>query len=153
MPELKKGLWHRCFPMNFVKYLRTLFFIEHLLATTSGLCDSWLLLDFCQFFPNSFASFMIMKPFSKSTAEKQGKIWWLVARWGGQWVSLVQVALGVFWVVLDGFCWLRMISDGCRWFAILVVTPILQYTEELSLYFTHSRTWLIEVIQFFFYSK
>ena len=26
----KKGLWHRCFPLNFVKFLRTPFFIEHL---------------------------------------------------------------------------------------------------------------------------
>ena len=25
---LKKRLWHRCFPVNFVKLLRTLFFIE-----------------------------------------------------------------------------------------------------------------------------
>ena len=28
---LKKRLWHRCFPVNFVKFLRTPFFIEHLL--------------------------------------------------------------------------------------------------------------------------
>ena len=27
---LKKRLWHRCFPVNFVKYLRTPFFTEHL---------------------------------------------------------------------------------------------------------------------------
>ena len=27
---LKKGLWHRYFPVNFAKFLRTLFFIEHL---------------------------------------------------------------------------------------------------------------------------
>ena len=27
---LKMRLWHRCFPMNFVKFLRTPFFIEHL---------------------------------------------------------------------------------------------------------------------------
>ena len=27
---LKKSLWHRCFPVNFVKFLRTLFFTEHL---------------------------------------------------------------------------------------------------------------------------
>ena len=26
----KKRLWHRCFPVNFVKFLRTTFFIEHL---------------------------------------------------------------------------------------------------------------------------
>ena len=33
----KKRLWHRCFPVNFVKFLRTLFFTEHLW---------WLLLNF-----------------------------------------------------------------------------------------------------------
>ena len=27
---LKKRLWHRCFPVNFVRFLRTPFFIEHL---------------------------------------------------------------------------------------------------------------------------
>ena len=27
---LKKRLWHRCFPVNFVKFLRATFFIEHL---------------------------------------------------------------------------------------------------------------------------
>ena len=26
---LKKRLWHRCFPVNFAKFLRTPFFIEH----------------------------------------------------------------------------------------------------------------------------
>ena len=33
---LKKRLWHRCFPMDFAKFLRTPFFKEHLL---------WLLLQ------------------------------------------------------------------------------------------------------------
>ena len=28
---LKKGVWNRCFPMNFDKFLRTPFFVEHLL--------------------------------------------------------------------------------------------------------------------------
>ena len=37
---LKKRLWHRCFPVNFVKFLRTPFFIEHLWG--------WLLLPFSQ---------------------------------------------------------------------------------------------------------
>ena len=27
---LKRRLWHRCLPVNFVKFLRTLFLIEHL---------------------------------------------------------------------------------------------------------------------------
>ena len=34
---LKKRLWDRCFPVNFAKFLRTPFLIEHLL---------WLLLNF-----------------------------------------------------------------------------------------------------------
>ena len=32
---LKKRLWHRCFPVNFAKFLRTPFFTEHLHATAS----------------------------------------------------------------------------------------------------------------------
>ena len=28
---LKKRLWHRCFPVKFAKFLRTTFFIEHIL--------------------------------------------------------------------------------------------------------------------------
>ena len=28
--SLKKRLWHRCFPLNFEKFLRTTIFIEHL---------------------------------------------------------------------------------------------------------------------------
>ena len=37
---LKKSLWHRCFPVNFAKFLRTLF-----LQKTSGGCF-WLVYDF-----------------------------------------------------------------------------------------------------------
>ena len=32
---LKKSLWHKCFPVNAVKFLRTLCFTEHLWATAS----------------------------------------------------------------------------------------------------------------------
>ena len=32
---LKRRIWHRCFPVNFVKFLRTPFFIEHLWTTVS----------------------------------------------------------------------------------------------------------------------
>ena len=31
---LKNRLWHRCFPVNFVKFLRKLFFTEHLWTTS-----------------------------------------------------------------------------------------------------------------------
>ena len=58
---LKKRLWHRCFPVNFVKFLRTPFFIEHLwwlplqflrnLVETQKLCrtaliNSWVIIKF-----------------------------------------------------------------------------------------------------------
>ena len=95
---------------------------------------------FLPFLTNS--TFLITKSCSKLTVEKQGKSWWLVARWGCWKIPLVQVVLGGFSVVLDGFCWLRIISDCFRWFAVLVVTPILQNTEELFLYYTHGRTQL-----------
>ena len=32
---LKKRLWHRCFPVNFARFLGTSFFAEHLLVTTA----------------------------------------------------------------------------------------------------------------------
>ena len=42
---LKKRLWHRCFPVNFLKFLRTLFFTEHLwwllLQLLSQLSTHW----------------------------------------------------------------------------------------------------------------
>ena len=53
---LRKRLWHRCFPVNFAKFLRTTFFIEHLwllLLYHSGLLFrsqaatfSWSVFDF-----------------------------------------------------------------------------------------------------------
>ena len=36
---LQKRLLHRSFPVNFAKFLRTTFFIKHLLATASVACD------------------------------------------------------------------------------------------------------------------
>ena len=76
-----------------------------------------------------------MKSYSKSTAV-------LVARCAVEWqrVPVKQVVSGGFWVVSDGFCWLRVISNGFRWFAVLVVTRISQHTEELFLYYTQERT-------------
>ena len=49
---LKKRLWYRCFPVNFAKFLRTTFFIEHLW---------WLLLSY------EFAKFL-KTPFSQNTS-------------------------------------------------------------------------------------
>ena len=89
-------------------------------------------------FPNY--TFLIIKSCPESTAEKQGKIWWPVARWDGLEVPLVQVILGGFWVILDSFYWLGIISGGFRWFAVLAVTQVSQHAEQLTLYYTHGRT-------------
>lgn len=35
---IKKRPWHRCFPLNFEKYLRKPIFVEHLRTTTSEIC-------------------------------------------------------------------------------------------------------------------
>ena len=51
---LKKRLWHRCFPVNFRKFLRTLFFIEHL---------RWLLLPI----PSAFNLFLANVPITQFT--------------------------------------------------------------------------------------
>ena len=40
----KKRLWHRCFPVNFVTFLRTPFFTEHIWATASAHVRNLLLL-------------------------------------------------------------------------------------------------------------
>ena len=37
---LKECLWHRCFPVNFAKFLRTPFFTENLLTTASETLNS-----------------------------------------------------------------------------------------------------------------
>ena len=39
---LKKRLWHNCFPLNFVKFLKTLFFTEHLSTTASIIERIWM---------------------------------------------------------------------------------------------------------------
>ena len=74
---------------------------------------------FSPFFPNS--AFLIKKSCSESTAEKQGS---LLLRGGVVGVSIGASTLGGFWVISDGYCWLRVTSNGSRWFAVLVVTSI-----------------------------
>ena len=66
---LKRSLWHRCFPVNFAKFLRTPFFAEH---------RWWLLLSFVYFVMNicslfvfrGFALFFTSEP--KKFDEVQG---------------------------------------------------------------------------------
>ena len=94
-------------------------------------------------FPN--LTFPTMNSCSKSTAENQGRDWWLIARMGEVFgsVGLVMVNFGKMWmgfkyscVIFDKFewlfggfrwfllisGWLRLIYDGFRLFALWIVT-------------------------------
>ena len=121
--------------------------------------------EFCRFSKNTFSyrtslvvAFVILLSWLWNhfqSQQQKSKVRFVGSLCGGaEWrgVPVKQVVSGGFWVVSDGFCWLRVISNGFRWFAVLVVTRISQHTEELFLYCTHERTWLTEVIRFF-YSK
>ena len=46
--QAKKGLWHRCLPVNFAKFLRTPFLKEHLwwLLLKGAASSSWFLIYF-----------------------------------------------------------------------------------------------------------
>ena len=57
---------------------------------------------------------------------------------------------------LGDFGWLLLVESDFGWFQVvgcLVVTPISQHAEKLTLYCTHGRTWLNEVFDFFIQSK
>ena len=56
---LKNTLWHRCFPMDFAKFPRTLFFTEHL-WTTASVCNH-LLWCFCCCYSGFPVSFTIVQ--------------------------------------------------------------------------------------------
>ena len=72
----------------------------------------------------------------------------LVARCAVEWLG-GSVGASSFGWFLGGFCWLRIISDGFRLFAILVIIPISHNTEKLTLYYNHGRMWFTEIITFF----
>ena len=40
---LKERLWHKCFPVNFAKFLRIPFLTEHLCRLLLVLCHTWIL--------------------------------------------------------------------------------------------------------------
>ena len=104
---------------------------------TIFLCNSWSLLDFRHFF-------LILLSWLRNHVQSSLRVGVLGGSIGA---SSFGWFLGGF-----GFCWLRGTLDSFRWFAVLVVSSILQHTEILTLYCTHGRTWLTEVIRFF-YSK
>ena len=54
---LIKSLWHRCFPVNFAKFVRTLFFAEHLRTTASVLCQRQFESHQLKFVQNGVAGF------------------------------------------------------------------------------------------------
>ena len=70
---LKKRLWHRCFPVNFVKFPRTPFFTEHLWTTASEPGRETLLKKRLLYrcFPMNFAKFLRTPIFTEH-------LWWLL---------------------------------------------------------------------------
>ena len=106
------------------------------------------MLDFCNFI---LILFFLLRNHVQSQQQKI-KVWFGSSLRGGvAGGSVVASSLvaGVFWVVSDGFCWLRVTSDGFRWFVVFLVTSFSQHTEYLTLYSTHGHTWLTQVIRFF----
>ena len=64
----------------------------------------------------------------------------------------VSVGASSFGWFLGGCGWFLSVEGGFGRFQLvsgLVVTPVSHHTEELTLYCTHGRTWLTEVILFF----
>ena len=60
---LRKRLWHRCVPVNFVKFLRTYFFTEHLRTTASiGSKVEYFIGILCLFFDGSWKICLIFSP-------------------------------------------------------------------------------------------
>ena len=60
---LKKGLWHRCFPASFVKFLRTLVLIEHLLWLLQKILgEHYLLLELRSGEHEFYFSYLRMNP-------------------------------------------------------------------------------------------
>ena len=87
---LKKKLWHRCFSVNFAKFLRTLF-----LQNTSGRLllhkHPWLhgtsLIPETQLFTKPFFRFMILAPFQLIS------IWYLISIYIAQLISVELVVV------------------------------------------------------------
>ena len=63
---LKKRLWHRCFPKNFAKFLRTPFLTEHLRWMLLTFSESWYMIH-----PDTSETFFALAH-SFSTSKLQG---------------------------------------------------------------------------------
>ena len=106
---------------------------------TTSLCNSWSMLHFGHFF-------LILFSWLRNHVQRQqqkNKV-----RFGSLlrgWVVGGSVGASSFGWFLGDFGWFQLVC-------CLVVTSISQHTEHLTLYCTHGRTWLSEVIRFF-YSK
>ena len=68
---------------------------------------------FWPFFSNS--TLLIMKSCSKSTAENQGKILWLIPRWDGR----QSVGASSFGWFLGGSGWFLLVEGDFRWFKVV----------------------------------
>ena len=102
-----------------------------------SLSSHLIIISFCN------STFLIMKSCSKSTAEKQGKICWLVARWNGGWF-------------LGGLRWFLLVAGDMGCFQSVCCfnsyTNFTTYRTVISLLYswTHVNDW---GIRFFFQNK
>ena len=105
---------------------------------------------FSPYFPNF--SFLIMNSCSKSIAEKQGKIWWLVVQWGGG----GSVGASSFEWFLGGFGWFLLVEGDFRWFQVACCfgsfTNFTAYRRVNSLLYLWSDV-ITDVVRFFIQSK
>ena len=69
-PDIKRP-WHRCFPVNFAKFLRTSFLTEHLRWLL--LSKIWLALQFSIFCVCSFIEDFLLISFQQKNEIKKGK--------------------------------------------------------------------------------
>ena len=70
VPGIKRP-WHRCFPVNFAKFLRTSFLTEHLWWLL--LSKMWLVWQFSIFHESSFTEYFLLISFQQKNEIKKGK--------------------------------------------------------------------------------
>ena len=79
---LKKSLWHRCFPVNFVKYLRTPFVTEHLWWLLLKIVESphWILKCVCAASESYNTGFFYKKPVKGNSTESFLILLWFILK-------------------------------------------------------------------------
>ena len=129
----KKRLWYRCFRVNFAKLLRAHFLTENMEVVASVILLSWLWNHVQSQQQKNKVRFV--SSLRDGVGVEGGRV-----ELGEGGVLVKEVVSVGLWMVYDIFCWLQLISDGFKWFAVLVVIQISQHIEELFLYCTHERT-------------